>query len=64
MLKPGGTLILVNENQRLVPLGVQNGMADWVNDGFDVFDQIEKLFEQTQSQRYMNTDHKIIYYKK
>lgn len=64
MLKPGGTLVLVNENQRLVPLGVQAGMADWINDGFDVFEQIEKLFEQTHSQRYMNTDHKIIYYKK
>ena len=64
MLKPGGTLVLVNENARLVPLGVKSGMAGWVDDGFDVFGEIEKHFEQIYSTRYMNTDHKIIYYRK
>jgi len=64
MLKPGGILVLVNENARLVPLGVESGMARWVNDGFDVFGEIEKYFEQIYSTRYMNTDHKIVYYRK
>jgi len=64
MLRPGGILVLVNENQRLVPAGVQTRMVNWVDDGFNVFGEIEKKFEQIHSQIYMNTDHKIVYYKK
>jgi len=64
MLRPGGTLVLVNENQRLVPASVDRGGVVWFNDGFDVFGELEKHFEQIHSTRYMNTDHKIIYYKK
>ena len=64
MLKPGGWLVVVNENHRLVPQGVRMGQVEWVNDGFDVLATLDSTFERIHSQIYMNTDHKIVYYRK
>ena len=64
MLKPGSWFVLVNENHRLVPMGVRQGQVEWFNDGFDVHSAVDALFERVHSQMYMNTDHKIVYYKK
>jgi SAM-dependent methyltransferase len=64
-LKPKGQLVLINENNRLVPSGVDDkGFVVWNDDGFDVFAEIEKKFKKVHSEQYMDTDKQIIYYEK
>ena len=64
-LKPGGTLILLNEQQRFVPSDVdKNRYVVWNDDGFDIFGYIESLLTKVNSVQYMNSKLDIIFYRK
>lgn len=64
-LKPGGILVLLNEQQRFVPSDVDsNRYVVWNDDGFDIFGYIESLLIKTNSVQYMNSKLDIIFYRK
>jgi SAM-dependent methyltransferase len=64
-LKLNGYLVLINENNRLVPSGVDSsGFVIWNDDGFNVHKEVEKKFKKIHAEKYMDTDKEIIYYQK
>lgn len=64
-LKPGGTLILLNEQQRFVPSDIdRNRYVVWNDDGFDIFGYIESLLTKVNSVQYVNSKLDIIFYRK
>ena len=64
-LKDNGYLILVNEDKRYVPSDVdKNRFIIWNDDGFDIFDELNKKFTLVNSIPYMNSNADIIIYKK
>jgi 2-polyprenyl-3-methyl-5-hydroxy-6-metoxy-1,4-benzoquinol methylase len=64
-LKPNGYFILLNEDNRLVPAGVdKNNYIIWDNDNFNIFDEVEKRLTKIKSIPYINSDKHIIIYKK
>ena len=64
-LKPGGHLILLNENIRYVPDDIDKGnFIIWKDDEYNIFSELDKKFNLIDSTRYMNTDKFIKIYKK
>jgi 2-polyprenyl-3-methyl-5-hydroxy-6-metoxy-1,4-benzoquinol methylase len=64
-LKSGGYLVLVNEDKRYVPSDVDNNRyIVWNDDGFDIFDELNKKFSLVNTVRYMNSKADIMFYKK
>lgn len=64
-LKVGGYLVLVNEDKRYVPSDVDsNRFIVWNDDGFDIFDELNKKFTLVNSVPYMNSKADIMFYKK
>lgn len=64
-LKPGGHLILLNENIRYVPDDIDKGnFIVWKDDEYNIFSELDKKFNLIDSTRYMNTDKFIKIYKK
>jgi ubiquinone/menaquinone biosynthesis C-methylase UbiE len=64
-LKPGGHLILLNENIRYVPDDIDKGnFIIWKDDKYNIFDQLNKKFELIHDHKYMDTDKSIKIYKK
>lgn len=64
-LKVGGYLVLVNEDKRYVPSDVDsNRYIVWNDDGFDIFDELNKKFTLINSIPYMNSSADIMFYKK
>ena len=64
-LKSGGYLVLVNEDKRYVPSDVDsNRYIVWNDDGFDIFDELNKKFTLVNSIPYMDSKADIIFYKK
>jgi ubiquinone/menaquinone biosynthesis C-methylase UbiE len=64
-LKVGGYLVLVNEDKRYVPSDVdKNRYIVWEDDGFDIFDELNKKFTLLNSVRYMDSNTDIIFYQK
>jgi 2-polyprenyl-3-methyl-5-hydroxy-6-metoxy-1,4-benzoquinol methylase len=64
-LKVGGYLVLVNEDKRYVPSDVDsNRFIVWNDDGFDIFDELNKKFTLVNSVPYMDSKADIIFYKK
>ena len=64
-LKPGGHLILLNENIRYVPNEIGKGnFIIWKDDEYNIFSEIDKKFDLIDSIAYMNTDKSIKIYKK
>jgi hypothetical protein len=64
-LKPGGHLILLNENIRYVPDDIDKGnFIIWKDDEYNIFGALDKKFNLIDSTTYMNTDKSIKIYKK
>jgi ubiquinone/menaquinone biosynthesis C-methylase UbiE len=64
-LKVNGYLVLVNEYKRYVPSDVDsNRYIVWKDDGFDIFDELNKKFTLVNSVPYMNSNADIMFYKK
>jgi 2-polyprenyl-3-methyl-5-hydroxy-6-metoxy-1,4-benzoquinol methylase len=64
-LKPGGHLILLNENIRYVPDDIDKGnFIIWKDDEYNIFSALAKKFDLVDSTTYMNTDKSIKIYKK
>lgn len=64
-LKVGGYFVLLNENTRYVPNGIDNeNYVIWENDNFDVFSEVEKYLTKVKDIRYLNTDKYITFYRK
>jgi ubiquinone/menaquinone biosynthesis C-methylase UbiE len=64
-LKVNGYLVLVNEDKRYVPSDVDsNRYIVWNDDGFDIFDELNKKFTLVNSVPYMNSNADIMFYKK
>jgi hypothetical protein len=64
-LKVYGYLVLVNEDNRYVPSDVDsNRYIVWNDDGFDIFDELNKKFTLVNSVPYMDSKADIIFYKK
>lgn len=65
-LTPNGHLILLNDpNQRFVPGDWrEDNSVIWFDDHFNVFEYIETKFIKVKEVQYMDTDHKIIFYRK
>jgi 2-polyprenyl-3-methyl-5-hydroxy-6-metoxy-1,4-benzoquinol methylase len=64
-LKPYGYLVLVNEDNRFIPSGVDsNGFVIWDNDKFNVFDEIEKHLTKVKETPYINPEKNIVIYRK
>lgn len=64
-LKVGGYLVLVNEDKRYVPSDVDsNRFIVWNDDGFDIFDELNKKFTLVNSVPYMDSKADIMFYKK
>lgn len=64
-LKPGGILVLLNENQRFVPSDIDsNRYVVWNDDGFDIFGYIETLLRRVNSVQYLKSNLNIIFYRK
>jgi 2-polyprenyl-3-methyl-5-hydroxy-6-metoxy-1,4-benzoquinol methylase len=64
-LKPGGYLILLNENIRYVPNDIDKGnFIIWKDDEYNIFSALDKKFDLIDSITYMNTDKFIKIYKK
>jgi 2-polyprenyl-3-methyl-5-hydroxy-6-metoxy-1,4-benzoquinol methylase len=65
VVKPDGYFILLNENKRYVPSGVdENNFVIWNDDNFNIFKEIEMKFKYIKEIPYMNTDKHIIIYQK
>lgn len=65
VLKPGGYFILVNENKRFVPSGVDpQNYVIWNDDGFNIFGELEARFKIVNRVKYMTTEVDIIFYQK
>jgi ubiquinone/menaquinone biosynthesis C-methylase UbiE len=65
-LKPGGYFILLNENARLVPVGVDNsGYPIWIEDHINVFELTENVgFLKINTLPYMNSGKNVVFYQK
>jgi SAM-dependent methyltransferase len=64
-IKINGYLILLNENERLVPLNVDSqGYIGWVDDKFNIQTEIEKYMTKFKSIPYVNDKLNIVIYKK
>jgi 2-polyprenyl-3-methyl-5-hydroxy-6-metoxy-1,4-benzoquinol methylase len=65
VLKPGGMLILVNENKRFVPSDVdKNRYVIWNDDNFDVFRELKVYMKEIDRVKYMSTEVDVIFYEK
>jgi len=65
ILKPGGYLVLVNEDIRYVPSDVDsNRMIIWNDDGFDIFGELGARLTKVNSVQYLNTKANVIFYRK
>lgn len=65
VLKPGGYLILVNENKRFVPSDVDaNRYIVWKDDKFDIFGELDTRFKTVNRVKYMTSEVDIIFYQK
>lgn len=65
VLKPGGTLVLLNEPTRYVPSDVDsNRYVVWKDDGFDIFGYIEARLSKVHSVKYISGKHDVIFYRK
>jgi|694.fasta_scaffold03268_6 2-polyprenyl-3-methyl-5-hydroxy-6-metoxy-1,4-benzoquinol methylase len=65
VLKPNGDFILVNENKRFIPVGVDSDRyVIWHDDGFDIKGHADSLFNLTNEVRYLETDKSVFFYKK
>ncbi len=66
VLKPGGILVLLNEKKRLVPSDVdKKNFIIWNDDKVDIFELITfNGFSIIGKQKYLNTSHEIIFYRK
>ena len=64
-LKQDGYLVIVNENNRLVPCEINaNHHVIWKDDGFNVFAEIETKLNKVYSIQYMNSHVDVVFYKK
>ena len=66
ILKDKGTLVLINEKHRYVPVGVDDrSYVIWKDDGIDVFDEVSKQFSLVSEHQYYNrTDNALTLWKK
>lgn len=65
VLKPGGYLVLVNENKRYVPSDVDsNRYIVWQDDGFDIFGEISSRLKRVNSVKYLKTETNVEFYVK
>jgi 2-polyprenyl-3-methyl-5-hydroxy-6-metoxy-1,4-benzoquinol methylase len=65
VLKPNGDFVLVNENARFIPIGVdQDQYVIWNDDGFDVKGYADSIFHQVKEVQYLATDKSVVFYKK
>lgn len=65
VLKPNGIFVLLNENKRFVPSGIdQERYVIWDDDKFDVFEYVKSKLKMIDNVRYMDKDTNIIFYRK
>lgn len=65
VLKPNGIFVLLNENKRYVPSGIDDERyVIWDDDKFDVFDYIQSKLTLINKVQYMDKDTDIIFYRK
>ncbi|MCC7500437.1 class I SAM-dependent methyltransferase [Candidatus Nomurabacteria bacterium] len=60
VLKPGGTVVLLNEPARYVPTEPKNGMAVWHDDGIKVSDLMTKHFSLVGYYPYLGNHNQIL----
>lgn len=64
-LKINGIFVLLNENKRLIPNGVDNsGFIIWGDDEFDIVKYTSEKLKKINSTPYFNTGKDIIFYRK
>jgi len=59
-LKDNGIFILVNENERLVPVDIENGYAVWYDDKINITDLVSNKFKNVGYFDYYNRDIKSL----
>lgn len=65
VLKPNGIFVLVNENKRFVPTGVDHEQyVIWSDDNFNIFEYVESKLTLINKVPYINNMMDVIFYRK